>query len=93
MKNNRLLDVFIKTDYVAGEESEQLLIIREKCAALIKEYSWKMVFAENEAQFTEFWDTLLTLLYQNGYEQVEAADLEIIKEMRARREELLRTER
>jgi len=91
LKKNHLLDVSVKTDYVAGEESEQLLIIREKCAALIKEYSWKMVFAEDEEQFTEYSDTLLSLLYQNGYEQVEAADLEIIKEMRNRRGEMMRT--
>lgn len=92
LENNGLLDVYMKTDYVADEESEQLLIIREKCSGLIKEYSWKMIFAENEQQFLEYWDTLSSLLYQNGYKEVEAADVEIIKEMRIRREELLRQE-
>jgi len=89
LKNNGLMDVYVKTDYVAEEESEQLLLIREKCAGLIKEYSWKMIFAENEEQFLKYWDTMLNLLDQNGYEQVEAADLEIIGQMRLRRNELL----
>lgn len=89
LKNNGLLDVFVKTDYVAGEESEQLLMIREKCAGLIKEYSWKMVFAENEEKFLEDWNTLVALLDKNGYEQVEAADLAIIEQMRARRKDLM----
>ena len=89
LKNNGLMDVYVKTDYVAEEESEQLLLIREKCAGLIKEYSWKMIFAENEEQFLKYWDTMLNLLDQNGYEQVEAADLDIIGQMRLRRNELL----
>lgn len=89
LKNNGLLDVFVKTDYVAGEESEQLLMIREKCAGLIKEYSWKMVFAENEEKFLEDWNTLVALLDKNGYEQVEAADLAIIEQMRERRKDLM----
>lgn len=91
LKNNHLLDVYIKTDYVAGEESEQLLLVREKCAGLIKEYSWKMVFADNEEQFSDYWDTLLVLLDKNGYQQVEEADLNIIEQMRIRREELLKS--
>jgi len=86
LTKNNLLDVVIKTDYVAKKESRELQLIREKCGSLIKEYSWKMVFAESEEQFKDYWKTLKELLYHNGYEQVEAADLQIIEEMRERRE-------
>lgn len=91
LKKNELLEVAVKTDYVPMEESEQLMIIREKCASLIKDYSWKMIFAETEEQFEEYWDTLRVLLYQNGYEQLEEADLKIIEQMRSNREKLLNT--
>ncbi len=90
LKKNNLLEVVVKSDYVAEEEPEELLIIREKCANLIKEYSWKMVFAESEEQFSEYWDTLRVLLYQNGYEQMEEADMKKIVQMRERRNELLK---
>ena len=90
LQKNNLLDVVVKSSFVAEEEPEGLLFIREKCADLIKEYSWKMVFAESEEQFLEYWDTLNVLLYQNGYEQVEEADRKIIEQMRIYREEALR---
>lgn len=87
---NNLLDVVIKTDYVPSKESKELLLIREKCGSLIKEYSWKMVFAESEKQFQEYWITLKELLHHNGYEQVKAADLKIIEQMSERRDEFLK---
>lgn len=89
LKNN-LLDVVIKTDYVPERESKELQLIRENCGTLIKEYSWKMVFAESEEQFKDYWNILKDLLYSNGYEQVENADLKIIEEMRKSREEYLK---
>lgn len=89
LTKNNLLDVVINTDYVPAEESDELQLIREKCGSLIKEYSWKMVFAESEEQFQEYWKTLKKLLYHNGYDQEEAADLEIIRQMRERRENIL----
>lgn len=89
LKNN-LLDVVIKTDYVPERESKELQLIRENCGTLIKEYSWKMVFAESEEQFKDYWNILKELLYSNGYEQVENADFKIIEEMRKSREEYLK---
>lgn len=88
IKNN-LLDVIINTDYLPAKESRELQLIRDKCGSLIKEYSWKMVFAESEEQFREYWRTLKELLYHNGYEQVEAVDLQAIELMRERREAVL----
>lgn len=86
LRNNNLIEVVISTDYVPAKESKDLEYIREKCGSLIKEYSWKMIFAESEEQFQNLWNTLKVLLYQNGYEQEEAADLKRIEEMRDRRE-------
>lgn len=89
IKNN-LLDVIINTDYVAGKESREMQLIRDKCGSIIKEYSWKMVFAESEEQFLDYWQTMKELLSLNGYAQAEAADLRVIEELRERREVVLR---
>jgi len=90
LKSRQLLDVYVQSDFIPEFTSEDIQVIREKCAALIKEYSWKMIFAETEEQFKEYWDLLKALLYQSGYEKEEAADLAIIEQLRIHREEIIK---
>lgn len=89
LKEKKLYEVVVKTDYLPEEESEELAVIREKTSSLIKEYSWKMIFAENDEQFKEYWADLKFMLYQSGYEKEVETDMRIIEEMRVHRQELL----
>lgn len=79
---NDMIQVRVQTGYVPKRESDELDTIREKCAELIKEYSWKMIFAEDEKQFQMYWDDMKELLYENGYNKEVVADMAIIERMR-----------
>lgn len=84
-----LLQVQIKGDYVQETESAELTMLRSNCGALIKEYSWDMIFASSEEEFERLWADLKDLLYQNGFKQIEEQDMEIVKKLQQSRAEVL----
>lgn len=63
-------------NFRSSAESSDISTMREQCSSTIVEYSWKMIFAQDEADFysllKEMQDTVLSL----GYEQVLAYDIE-----------------
>lgn len=64
------------TNYAVPEYSSDISAIKEQCKQIIVEYSWRMVFAENEDEFNsllkEMQDTVIGL----GYEQVLEVDMQ-----------------
>lgn len=83
LQEHGLLDVIASTSYIKKNESSTLVQIRETCSALLIDYSWKMIFAENRSQFNQYWEDLAFLLQHNHYDQVQEADRIILEEMRA----------
>ena len=61
-------------DYVAEEESNELFSIRCQCRSVITEYSWKMVFAEDEAAFYRYHEEMRARLKTLDYEKIFAYD-------------------
>lgn len=63
-------------NFAASRESSEISTIRSQCRSVIVDYSWKMIFADDETTFNtllkEMQDTVLSL----GYEQVLAYDIE-----------------
>ena len=43
-------------------DSTDIALIRSQCGTLIKDTSWQMVFAADEAEFNSLWDNLMTQL-------------------------------
>lgn len=62
-------------DFFAGEESMEIFAIRMQCRAVITDYSWRMVFAEDEDTFYRYHGEMLARLNALGYEQIYAYDL------------------
>lgn len=89
LKDNNLLQVQIKGDYVQETESAEMTMLRTNCGALVKEYSWDMVFASSQEEFDKLWEDLKDLLYQNGYQQIEEKDREIVEKLCKSREAAL----
>lgn len=60
-------------------ETLEVTTVRSQCKSVIVDYSWRMVFAKDEAEFysllKEMQDTVISL----GYEQVLEADIENAK--------------
>lgn len=73
-KHNQII-VSVGTDYVAPKESSELKTIRSQCAKTIIEYSWNMVFAEDDASFDALYSELLTKTKALGYSQILEYDM------------------
>lgn len=61
-------------DYVAEEESNELFIIRCQCRSVITDYSWRMVFAEDEDAFYRYHEEMRTRLNALDYDKIYAYD-------------------
>lgn len=72
-KENKML-VLPGTNYAVPEASTDITTIKEQCKQIIVEYSWKMVFAQDEAEFNSLFDEMKTTVEGLGYEQVLEVD-------------------
>lgn len=61
--------------YVSEEETNELFIIRSQCRSVIIDYSWRMIFAEDEEAFYRYHEEMRTRLNALDYEQVYEYDL------------------
>lgn len=91
LKENDLIQVQIKGDFVQETEDAEMMMLRNNCGELIKDYSWDMVFASSQEEFDRLWEDLKDLLYQNGYQKIEQKDMQIIGKLRESRAEVLNT--
>lgn len=61
--------------YVSEEETNELFIIRSQCRSVITDYSWRMIFAEDEESFYRYHEEMRARLSALDYEQVYERDL------------------
>ncbi|MEU1971914.1 extracellular solute-binding protein [Microbacterium sp. NPDC019599] len=61
--------------YAAPADSSETETLRNQVKEIIKQYSWQMVFAENDAQFESLLDELIETANGLGYEQVLEVDM------------------
>ena len=76
--------------FVAPGESKEITTKRKQCRKVIVEYSWKMIYTEEEEEFQRLYKDLLTIVSDMGYEEVLELDMEIAKLQNKSREEALR---
>lgn len=72
-ENNKLL-VLPGSTYAVPAYETDISAIKEQCKQIIVEYSWKMVFAKDEAEFNSFLDEMITTVDGLGYQDVLAVD-------------------
>lgn len=60
-------------------ETSEITTIRSQCRSVIVDYSWRMVFAEDEEEFNSLLKEMQDTVNSLGYEQVIAVDLENAK--------------
>ncbi|UOE44235.1 ABC transporter substrate-binding protein [Agromyces larvae] len=65
--------------YAAPADSSEIETLRNQVKAIVVQYSWQMVFAENEAQFESLKKELQETAAGLGYDQVLEFDLENAK--------------
>lgn len=76
MEKNGQIVISPGCNFSTAADTSEITTIRSQCKSVIVEYSWRLVFAENEEEFQsllkEMQDTVISL----GYEQVLASDIE-----------------
>lgn len=64
---NKQIEVTPGNSYVAPTPSSTILTERNQCNAIIKQYSWEMVFAKNQAAFNTLLTQMTTQVNGLGY--------------------------
>ncbi len=68
------------SDYATPELSTDLATIKEQCKQVIVEYSWKMIFAEDEAAFNSLLEEMTQIVEGLGYDQVLEVDKQNVQD-------------
>jgi len=62
--------------FIEDMETSEITTIRSQCKSVIVNYSWRMVFAEDEQEFYSLLKEMQDIVISLGYEQVLAVDIE-----------------
>ncbi len=90
LKSKDALAVAPGTSYIAPEESSDITVLRSQCKAVIIDRSWKMVFADNEAEFDRLLKDMRDTVNGLGYEQVLAVDMQNASDEAASRKQTVK---
>ncbi len=86
LKNKNQVLVAPGCNYIAPAEDSQITALRGQCKAIIIEYSWKMVFAANEAEFKSLQKEMQETVKGLGYDKVLEVDMKNAKDQNTARE-------
>ena len=70
-------------------EDPEITTMRSQCRNIIVDYSWKMVFAEDEEEFYSLQSTMQSKVKSLGYDEVYAFDLEAAREKTAAQQKIV----
>jgi len=91
LKKNNLSTNRVITTFVAPDDTVQIQTARATCKMIVKNASWRMAFAANEAEFNSIWTTMKSQLRAAGWEDIVKVDLKLAADEVAARQALLRS--
>jgi multiple sugar transport system substrate-binding protein/putative aldouronate transport system substrate-binding protein len=74
MKKHDMLDIGPNVVFASEPDTNDVSILRGQCQESLQDYSWKMVFARDQASFDALWDEMAETLNGLGYEQLAEFD-------------------
>jgi len=80
LENNNQIIVAPGCGYVPPENSSEITIMRTQCRSIVVDYSWKMVFASDEAEFYNLRKEMQEKAKALGYDTVYEEDLKHAQE-------------
>lgn len=92
IKNN-LVQVSPGCGYFAPMEDTELATKRAQCGDLITQTSWQMIFAKDEAEFSNLWNAMKEKLDGMGYKDVIEADKAKVDGLKVARAEAVAAEK
>lgn len=76
MKNNNVLLVSPNVSVTLPSDTPDISIIRNQCNTTICDYSWKMIFAKDDAEFDALWDEMSTQMDGFGFQDLLKFDID-----------------
>ena len=76
MQQNNVLLVSPNVSVSLPSDSNDIAIIRSQCGDTLCDYSWRMIFAKNQAEFDAMWDEMTTQMDGFGFQDVVEFDKE-----------------
>ena len=74
--NNKMMTVVPSINMALEIDSTDISLIRKQCGDIIKDASWRMVFAKDDADFDAQWDAMASQLDGLGWSDLTAFDTE-----------------
>lgn len=76
MKDNNVLLVSPNVSVSLPSDTNDISLIRESCNKGVCDYTWKMIFAKDDAEFDALWDEMTTYLDGYGFQDLVNFDKE-----------------
>ena len=83
---NDMLSVIPGNTYTAPAMSTDMRTIRDQIGNIIKQYSWQMIFAKDDAEYEAIKETMIEMANDLGYEELLAHYLALRPELEAARQ-------
>ena len=74
--NNKMMTVVPSINMALAIDSTDISLIRKQCGDIIKDSSWRMVFAKDDADFESQWDAMASQLDGLGWADLVSFDTE-----------------
>ncbi len=76
MKNNNVLVVSPNVSVTLPSDTNDISVIRSQCGFNLNDYSWKMIYAKDDAEFDSMWDEMTKQMNGLGFEDLVKFDTE-----------------
>ncbi len=76
LTKNKMMTVVPSINIALAIDSSDISLIRKQCGDIIKDASWRMVFAKDEAEFNKQWDDMTSQLKGLGWDDLVKFDTE-----------------
>ena len=76
MKKNNVLVVSPNVSVSLPTDSPDISVIRNQCKVTVNDYSWRMIYAKDDAQFDALWDEMTQQLDGFGFQDLVKSDIE-----------------
>jgi len=74
LKGTGQLGMVANVNVPLESDSTDIALIRSQCGDLVKDTSWRMVFASNDSEFEQMWDDMCTKLEGFGWNELVEFD-------------------
>lgn len=74
MKNNNALLVSPNVSITLPSDPSDIALIRNQCGAILEDYTWKMIFAKDQANFDAMWTEMSSQMDGLGFQQLVEYD-------------------